>query len=61
MFKFITFIFFGSLLLALIFLGIDMEMARRDYNEIKGTDGVVAGCVYQFVCDKYNRMLERRN
>lgn len=60
MFKFITFIFLGALLLALIFIGIDMEMARRDYNEIKGTDGVVAGCIFKFVCDRYN-MLERRN
>lgn len=60
MFKFITFIFFGACMLALIFLGIDMEMARRDYNEIKGTGNVVSGCIYQFVCDRYNKMLERK-
>ena len=53
-----TYFCFVVILITLFLLGIDTEVARRDYVKVKENGGQVTGCIFDGVCVRYNKMLE---
>lgn len=46
----VLYILAAGCMLCMVLLGIDMEVARRDYVQGHKTEG----CIFNFVCERYN-------
>ena len=40
--------------------GIDLEVARRDYNKNVEQCKPIDGCLFSWNCNKYNKMIEQK-
>ena len=52
----------GAIISCLVILGIDIEVARKDYVKLKENgdyEQKVEGCIFGWVCEKYTRELQK--
>lgn len=60
---FILYLLFGLVFFCMLIAGLDMELARRDYNkavESRDFEKPIIGCIFEQVCNLYTERLFRK-
>ena len=52
-------VFAGIFISLAVFFVIDAEVARQDYNENVRQCKAIDGCLFDYNCRKYNKMIEK--